>query len=340
MTTPRPSTAPPTLLSLGTSSGLTRSRALQGQRVSSKLFVVAVDGTRMSKRALRLAAWLMDTGTRDKIKCVCVSDGKDINRMTALDHVKEGEKDLMDLGLGRYTAPGEVLFVHDGGNVVDTLNKVASGGHLVMGTSGEKRAGKGKATNDPALVGSVSLQCMATCSAPVILCKPKGTPALDSTKGMQMRGQGVSGTKIVVSVDGSKISQKCFDMSLRFVKPADMIHVVHVQNSDQNMLRPGASNSLLGNSAIDTYYSQECAKAEHRFPRSRFVYQALPIQKASVVETILAYTESVLADMIIMGSVELGKASSLSKGLALGSVSAAIARRTPAHVLIAKNFAL
>ena len=55
-----------------------------------------------------------------------------------------------------------------------------------------------------------------------------------------------------------------------------------------------------------------------------------------VTDTVLQYTEAQLADLIILGSVELTDPKSNHY---LGSVSAAIAKRTQAHVLVAKNFA-
>jgi len=340
----RPGTAPPMMLASAHS--LVKGRARLGtNRVTSKTFVVAVDGTRMSIRAVRLAAWLCDVSTMDKIKCVSVSDGKEISRMAALENIKQGELELQNLGLRRHILPAQVLPIAEGDTVVETLNKAAVGCHLVLGAGGEKRGqsqGRGKAKVDPAFIGSVSLQCMASCTAPVILCKPKGTPLLDTTQGMQRRLATPStvGTTIVVAVDGGHVSQKCFDMALRFVTRKDTVYICHVQNSDQDVEGASAAqNTLLGNSAVASYYASECAKAQSRFNGATFEFMPLTMVKHSVVETILEFTErdEVLADLIIMGSVELGKLG--SKVLALGSVSAAIARRTPAHVLIAKHFA-
>ena len=93
-------------------------------------------------------------------------------------------------------------------------SRAAAGGHLILGAGG-KRIGELAPTKAAAAVGSVSLACMGVCRAPVILAKPKGTPVLDSARGMQLRLSGQAGTKVVVTVDGSLISQKCFDMGER-----------------------------------------------------------------------------------------------------------------------------
>ena len=141
---------------------------------------------------------------------------------------------------------------------------------------------------------------------------------------------------VVVAVDASLISQKCFDMTLRMVKRGDVVKVIHITNSDQRMEQASSSNSLLGDSAISSYYSQECSKACMRIGGCEFEYAEVPlIGRESVSNTILEYTERALADLIILGSVELAK----PDGSALGSVSAAVAKKTPAHILIAKHFA-
>ena len=65
-----------------------------------------------------------------------------------------------------------------------------------------------------------------------------------------------------------------------------------------------------------------------------FIQKTLNVGK-SIAEMVVAEVEEVLADFVIMGSTELARESTQH----LGSVSAAVAKRTSAHVLIAKNFA-
>ena len=346
----RPSTAPAVLARPGHPGGLRAKLDFNNSRSSQKLFVVAVDGTNMSLRAVRLVAWLLDASTRDRVRCISVAD-KDKGKVAALEDIKNAELILRDCGVSRMAiVPGEVLTVAEHETVVEALNRAACGGHLVLGSSGQRRPeGGGKRTlkNDPVYVGSVSLQCMALCSAPVILCKPKATPLLDTVKGMQSRLDGRAGTVIIVPVDGTRISQKSFDMALRFVKRGDDIHVVFIRSGDRSVSRVGENNPLIGDSAVEKYYKQECEKAAMRFSGSSFAFHALPLKKGSVTDTIIDYTEDVLADLIIMGSAELAKAHQMRSpgqsprkdNIALGSVSAAVARKTQAHIIIAKHFA-
>ena len=85
------------------------------------------------------------------------------------------------------------------------------------------------------------------------------------------------------------------------------MRVIHVFNSDQAMVNPKSEElALLGNSAIHTYYRDCCRRAEFAVDSVRFLFHPLKFRE-SVTETILGFTESqeVLADVIIMGSIEL-----------------------------------
>eukprot|EP00322_Chrysochromulina_rotalis_P028726 CAMPEP_0115842182 /NCGR_PEP_ID=MMETSP0287-20121206/7668_1 /TAXON_ID=412157 /ORGANISM="Chrysochromulina rotalis, Strain UIO044" /LENGTH=320 /DNA_ID=CAMNT_0003295843 /DNA_START=14 /DNA_END=976 /DNA_ORIENTATION=+ len=305
-------------------------------RSTSKRFVVAVDGSRYGFRAVRLAAWLLDMSTRDKIKCVSVARG--MSTVDALGFVKQGEDLLRQCGVPAMAIlPGEILQMEEGGSLAETLSHAAVGAHLVMGAGGARLQAESekRKTLASAAIGSVATQCMGICKAPVILCKPKGVLQLDSRTFFSDR-QGGAGMVVLVAVDASRISQKCFDMTLRMVKPGDVVKVVHISNSDQSMAMPSSQNSLLGDSAIRTYYDQECSKAATRLSSTIFEFEEVALKGSSVSKTIIQHAERVLADLVILGSVELAKLD----GQALGSVSAAVARTTQANVLVAKNFAL
>ena len=84
---------------------------------------------------------------------------------------------------------------------------------------GEQSQSKKKATTVSAALGSTALEALGQCKAPVILVKPKATPQLDARDGLDKRRVGSAGMQVVVCVDGSQISQKSFDMAMRFIKP-------------------------------------------------------------------------------------------------------------------------
>jgi len=307
-------------------------------RVYPKKFTVAVDGSRLGFRAVKLAAWLMDEGTRDKVTCVCLT--KDITRQEALSLCKEAEDMLKEAGVPRQCiAPCQVIDIPTDSTIAANLAKAASGSILVMGSGGKRLQSewdrdhvKAKAAS-----GSVANACMNDCAAPVILAKPVGVPSLDGPKFYEKRQHGDPMT-IVLPVDGSQMSQKSFDMAARLVKPGDVVKVLHVSNSDKQMLRPnGEANAMLGETALVQYYKGECAKASSRF-QAAFEFCQTPIQSSSISTTILKFEDAIQADMIIMASNEMAKDSATGAGT-LGSVASTVAKKTFAHMLIAKSFA-
>ena len=333
----RPSSAPPIVrVSMLGHGGLTRQKTLR-KAGKSKTLVVAVDGSRMSFRAVKLAAWLCDGA--DRVKTVCVPMGG-LNSTEAVAIIKEAEQLLKMCGVP-HTAivPGQVIPIAEGATLTETLCHAAKGGHLLLGAGG-KRISEAKGGQAANAVGSVSLACMRASHAPVILAKPKGTPKLDTTHGMEQRASGAASNTTVIAVDGSWISQKCFDMAVRFVKAGDEVIALHLVNTDVSMTRQDiAANSLLGDRAIASYYENECAKATMAGdPQCNFRFATCKLERGgSVAQTILDFTESVLADLVILGSIELGKPRDGAD--AIGSVCDAVARKTAAHVLVAKHFA-
>lgn len=278
---------------------------------------------------------------RDKVQLVSVAkEGESIADGERL--IKEGNDLLKMLGVRPiFILPGRVVRVEEGDSIAITLGKAAKGGHLVIGAAGKRVEGedsKKKGQLSGAALGSTAVEALGRCKAPVILVKPKGTPEIDRTEGLEARMAGKASMSVVVCVDGSHLSQKAFDMAMRFVKTGDVVRVIHVFNSDQAMVNPKSEElALLGNSAIHTYYRDCCRRAEFAVDSVRFLFHPLKFRE-SVTETILGFTESqeVLADVIIMGSIEL---TDPKNKLFLGSVCAAVAKRTLAHMLVAKNFA-
>lgn len=319
-----------------------------------KVFVVAFDGSRASVRAARLAAWLAVTDVRDKVKLVSVvknpADMSDCVKM--LEDVEQ--KFVSEMGLRRpQLLPTSIAKLAEGETVVSALAAAASGGHLILGACGkrieseQKNTGPGSARPGSAAVsggnqlGETASQSMVTCRAPVVIAKPKATSKMDTKRGMSDRAMNKAAMTIVVPVDARMASQKCFDMALRFAKKGDIVHVVHVINSDKMMLRPHAEpNELIGDSAVRQYYKSACAKAEfERNGATEFEFVQEQTRKgSSVSDAIVAKCEELLADIVIMSSIELARSDG-GANIHLGSVSAAVAKRTGAHVLIAKSFA-
>lgn len=193
-----------------------------------KLLVVAVDSSRLARRSIFLAAWLMNPLDRDKVQLVSVAkEGESIADGERL--IKEGNDLLKMLGVRPiFILPGRVVRVEEGDSIAITLGKAAKGGHLVIGAAGKRVEGedsKKKGQLSGAALGSTAVEALGRCKAPVILVKPKGTPEIDRTEGLEARMAGKASMSVVVCVDGSHLSQKAFDMAMRFVKTGDVVRL-------------------------------------------------------------------------------------------------------------------
>ena len=137
--------------------------------MTTKRFIVAVDGSRLGFRAVRLAAWLMDTSTFDTIQCVCCTRG--IEAKEALALISQANDVLKEAGVNsRFIKMGAALDIPTGMSLAETLCKAATGGHLVMGAGGKRlqeEADRNKKAS--AALGSVTTEAMDKCRAPVIV---------------------------------------------------------------------------------------------------------------------------------------------------------------------------
>ena len=285
----RPGTAPALMagatggLLLGRG-GLKRMGTAKFAKNKGKLLVVAVDESRLARRSIFLAAWLMNTTERDKVQLVSVAkEGQSVADGERL--IKEGNDILKMLGVRPiFITPGRVYRVEEGETVARTLAKAAKGGHLIIGAAGKRVEGedaKKKGGGAGAALGGTALEALGICKAPVVLVKPKGTPAIDRTEGLTERMEGKASMSVVVCVDGSHLSQKAFDMAMRFVKTGDVVRVIHVFNSDEAMINPKSEEiALLGNSAIHTYYRDCCRRAEFAVSDVRFIFTPLKYRQS------------------------------------------------------------
>ena len=278
----------------------------------------------------------MDTSTFDTIQCVCCTRG--IEAKEALALISQANDVLKEAGVNsRFIKMGAALDIPTGMSLAETLCKAATGGHLVMGAGGKRlqeEADRNKKAS--AALGSVTTEAMDKCRAPVIVAKPKGIPVLDAKDFYEKRGSNADyGMTVLVAVDGSKIAQKAFDMALRMVRSGDMVKVVHVANTDKAGINPQReAMEIHGDSAISSQYKDLCGKAMAMLTNVDFDFEAVPLKEASIMKTIHDVAEAQMADLIVMGSVELAK-----KNGALGSVCAGVAKNTLANMLVAKNFA-
>lgn len=317
-------------------------RSVSSASVNSTTFVVATDGSRHAMRAVRLAAYLCNEATHDKIRVITVV-ANGINDPASL--LRNSEVDLRTVcNIRPKSISSHVLTIPEGSSLQATIWKAADdvpNAVLVMGSAGKNledaSTSKSFRAHGQAPIGSVAMECLTKCHRPVVLAKELGTPCIGSEDGMLSRREGKAPGVILVAVDGSPTSRRCFDLAYHFARPGDTVRVVHVLDTDQHLTDQATNFEQFGSSAVGKHYTDRCLKSATAKEGVAFRYDALP-KRGSIKDTLLAAAddEALVADLIILGSIELTQP---HKDVYLGSVSAAVAKRTPAHTLIAKHFA-
>jgi len=180
---------------------------------------------------------------------------------------------------------------------------------------------------------------MEKCAASVILVKNNTTPALDSEHGMQQRKMTLDMGRIAIvcAVDGvNERSTGSFDMAQHFARHGDSVHVLHVNDTDKAVTPRHAAGMYTSAAAVTEKFKGECDKATSASGNdvvSKFV--SIP-KKVSIKDSLLQYSDDVAADLLVLGSLQLAK--STTDGNTMGSVSAAAAKKSTAHILVAKGF--
>jgi len=319
------------------------SKLSRHKTVRGRTFVVAVDGSKLSKRAARLAAYML--GPFDKIKVVHVEVKEDDEGWRTIKN--NFEHDLQQTcGVPRSKVTVEKVPIKPGDDLKSTLIRLAnSDTHqvLVMGSAGSRHElqdaeSKKKRPIGEAPMGSIAEMMMNAVKVPVILVKAKALSQLESEDSLARRKVGYKdvGVHILAAVDGGRLSQKCFDFAAHISKQGDTVSVLHVTDSDHAVKRSHAGgNELMGDSAVRTYYTEECNKASLARPDIEFKFVDRH-KKGTVRDTVLAFTESEpLVDFVILGSVELLRQHE-KHGTVMGSVSSAVAHHSAAHPIIIK----
>ena len=340
--------------------------------------LVCTDGSRLSLRATRLAAYLL--GDLDTITIFYVTDGPGDDPLQLFRKI---EMDLVTTcGVPKARFNCEAVSIKEGFDVKSTImyraNHIAGGrGLLLIGAAGRRLEdadkSKGRRPGGQAPMGSVSEACMAKVKIPVILVKGKATPALDSDDMMRKRSMlsPEAAAQIICCVDGGHLSQRCFDVATQLARRGDTVTVLSVSDPDHATPHTprgtGADQALMDERGVKAYYESECSKAMSTNPliTTRFEQQ----RKAGTIrDSIINRVEELEADIILMGSIELAKpdtpsahallrpratpvplpstttckprlSQSTPLHFAVGSVSAQVAKRTEAHPLIIKSFA-
>jgi len=303
-----------------------------------KLWVVAIDGSQVSMRALRLAAFLMDTPTKaskstDHLLAVHI-----IPTGVARDTVLEGtcKAEAVKCGLtvdGRsdHQFGFKTISMPFGWQVGDAIvyfaNHVMHGhARLVLGAMGMDE------TKSPSKLGSIATQALAKSKVPVTVVKgPWGTTTGDRDPMGRPVRQGLdasiqTGLNIVCCVDGTSTGDVALDFAASLCREGDTLSALHIEGNN-------AARTVLA----EQKYKAECMKIKESKKLAECAFSKERIEGSSIADSIAKGQAAANADVLVMGTVELVN---ISKRNTLGSVALGIAKRCEAHLCVVKNYGL
>ena len=125
-------------------------------------------------------------------------------------------------------------------------------------------------------------------------------------------------------------------------KPSDTIIMLHVVNTDRDAGRPAGTPrdtseaAVVGTKEITKFYSDRRDKMRQAKPGVKVEFVKVDPGKQSIKQVILDYIEhdDVLADLLILGSVELSNTATPGT---FGSIAAAVAKNSPCSVMVVKE---
>ena len=318
---------------------------------------MAVDGSELSMRGVRLAAYLMDP-ERDRIKVVMVNMPEGVAPVSVEESLKSADitrkhdsptkvlsaarSELAKCGCPAEKIQTDELYLEEEGTGgADTLQAVAellvslanrmlrrTAGMLVLGAAGIGKAQKGTAKKAVDM-GPVAHHALRYAKCAVTLCK-EAQVDLDSP----LRATRFA-LHICVCADGSATSRGAFDAALRFCKAGDKLTVLHIASASTD---GGMSDRVDGEEhMVRRYWMDECEKVS--FARDGLSVSFAPVilpRQQTIVSTIIAFVEANQCQLCVMGSIQLIKLE--QGGIVLGSVAQAVANRCRAHCCIVKSY--
>ena len=297
---------------------------------SGCLWVIAVDGSDLSMRVVRLASFLMNpsfikSGQRDQVVVVnIVQRGEEENTnllVTCREELRKCNLQNVEKQVALKTIP-----MPEGWGVGDALvyftNHVHMGQtQLVIGAAGKRADGSGFSR-----LGSIAEQCLAKVKVPVTIVKGPWGTSVDGDRGAFGRplrhGMDAStGLQISVCIDGSRTGDLAFDAAASFCREGDTLTALHVNSTEETDMMCASK------------YAVECEKVRETKNLAGCQFVTVPAKRNSIAEAIV--DGSVDADILVMGTVELVN---IKKRNMLGSIAMHIAKATKGHLTIVKNF--
>lgn len=300
------------------------------------MWVVAVDGSDLSLRALRLACFLMNPKLKTDSLCVlhivkemgvdadslekqCKAEAQSCGVLSDIrGHNQFAFKTVV---MPNGWEAGDVLVYFT--NHIGLFKKGTSGTRLVLGAQGaDAKGGEGKMAN----LGHIATQCLAKVKVPTITV----SRAWQGLNGEQTNLLGrkarvgkdqSSGVKIVVCVDDTHVSEVAFDKAVSVARKGDTLVALHVV---------GTYTDRAMTERVKSHFDGECGKVA----ASKGIQCDLQVytSKESLTDAVLDATCD--ADLLVMGSVELGD---MRKRKTLGSNVLGVAKGTRCHLCVVKQ---
>lgn len=299
------------------------------------VWVVGVDGSRLSFRCLRLASMLMDTTGKDQLIVLHVSTHGEVSEtsMLATNCQLEARRCNIPMKCFAFKSVPKV----DKLSVADTIisyisNFAGNRARLVIGAQGMRTNGTAGTTSMDH-IGGVAMECMLRIKVPVVIVKQPWGPEdghRDSFSRVLRSGHnGHPGLNIYCCVDDSRVSRQAFTLATSITRQEDKLVALHVTKIARD------AQSQDRERRFDEQYTKECASLPATFKNVRDAkYVAMRRTNNSVGDDIIETTEDEQADVIFVGTKELANPQNFQQ---LGSVCSHLAKFSRTHLCIVKH---
>lgn len=311
-------------------------------KAAKKTYLVGLDGSALSLRAVQVAAQLADQ-YNDNV--VFVSLSKDQSDKSAFEVLATKAKSIAQrCGVPLTRVYSEFVLLTETWKIQDALvflgNHTCPGGAmLVVGAAGkghEQKSGS-RPVGQPEM-GSLAKACLERCKQPTILVKNGEPPPAGNDRIKRVGRHGSPGLNIMVCLDpppgdGSDVSRKAFDTALTLSTKSkvgrllDNVFLYHVDMCDEVTETVKKEYSIYADKLSGSVFNSVSLHLDKQGTGK----EAKPVR--SMIDDFVHIKK---IDVVIMGSRELSEP---GKQHFLGSVSSHVAKTCAAHVCIVKNFA-
>ena len=299
---------------------------------TSRLWVVGMNGSDLSMRALRLGAFLMSPSYKNHDTILAINivktDAPEGDDVTLFGKCNEAVRSCGAIPERVLTC--KTIRLPEGWTPGDAL--VYYSNHISPPCGGETRLVIGAQGNDDkgsaSKLGDIALQCLAKAKVPVVLVKEGWKHLAHGEQGKlsrkkRMGNNDEDGIKVVCAVDGTEIGELAFDTAVSMCREGDVLHAVHVKTDSEVSAK------------AERFFQGECAKVQASKKLQECVFKTVDPAVGGLTVSEALIDASYEADLMILGTVELN---TIKKRHLLGSVPLNIAKGSGAHMVVVKRY--